>query len=75
LAPDTPKNQKAFPQSAQQQPGCGFPLIKLVALFSLSSGALLPGVWTFSSGLAAPDDVETGASGTDLPPGPHALGR
>jgi hypothetical protein len=25
LAPDTPKNQKAFPQSAQQQPGCGFP--------------------------------------------------
>ena len=41
LAPDTPKNQKAFPQSAQQQPGCGFPLIKLVALFSLSSGALL----------------------------------
>ena len=41
LAPDTPKNQKAFPQSAQQQPGCGFPLIKLVALFSLGSGALL----------------------------------
>src|SRR3989454_3041890 len=40
-APDTKKNQKAFPQSASQKEGCGFPLIKLVALFSLSSGALL----------------------------------
>jgi hypothetical protein len=41
LAPDTPKNQKAFPQSTRQNEGCGFPLLKLVALFSLSSGALL----------------------------------
>jgi len=41
LAPDTPKNQKAFPQSTRQKEGCGFPLLKLVALFSLSSGALL----------------------------------
>ena len=41
LAPDTGENQRAFPQSANQQPGCGFPLLKLVGLFSLSSGALL----------------------------------
>jgi len=40
-APDTKKNQQAFPQSASQEPGCGFPLLKLVALFSLASGALL----------------------------------
>jgi len=40
-APDTPKNQRAFPQSARQRPGCGFPLVRWVALFSLSSGALL----------------------------------
>jgi DDE family transposase len=38
---DTPKNQAAYPQSASQKPGCGFPFIRLVGLFSLSSGALL----------------------------------
>ena len=38
--PDTAKNQAAYPQSARQKPGCGFPLLKLVGLFSLSSGAL-----------------------------------
>ena len=40
-APDTAANQRAYPQSSRQLPGCGFPLIKWVALFSLSSGALL----------------------------------
>jgi hypothetical protein len=39
--PDTPKNQRAYPQSRSQKPGCGFPLMKLVAIFSLSSGVLL----------------------------------
>jgi hypothetical protein len=38
---DTPGNQAAYPQSASQKPGCGFPLLRLVGLFSLSSGALL----------------------------------
>lgn len=40
-AADTKPNQRAFPQSARQQPGCGFPLVRWVALFSLSTGALL----------------------------------
>ncbi len=39
--PDTPKNQHAYPQSGAQQPGCGFPLLRLVGVFSLSTGALL----------------------------------
>lgn len=39
--PDTPKNQRAYPQSAQQKPGCGFPLMKMVGIFSLSTGVLL----------------------------------
>lgn len=39
--PDTPKNQRAYPQSRSQKPGCGFPLMKLVGIFSLASGALL----------------------------------
>jgi len=39
--PDTPKNQRAYPQPGGQKPGCGFPLLKLVGVFSLSTGALL----------------------------------
>ena len=39
--PDTPANQKRWPQPSSQKPGCGFPLLRLVGLFCLSSGALL----------------------------------
>jgi len=39
--PDTPANQRAYPQPSSQKPGCGFPVMKLVGLFSLASGALL----------------------------------
>ena len=39
--PDTPENQRAFPQSLDQKPGCGFPLVRLVVLFCLASGALV----------------------------------
>jgi hypothetical protein len=42
--PDTPENQALWPQSSEQQPGCGFPALKLVGLFSLSSGAFLESV-------------------------------
>jgi DDE family transposase len=39
--PDTPANQKAFPQSRSQQAGLGFPLVRLVAILSLGTGAVL----------------------------------
>jgi len=39
--PDTPLNQRAYPQSKIQKPGLGFPKIRLVAMLSLSCGALL----------------------------------
>src|SRR5438105_656034 len=39
--PDTQKNQRAYPQSSSQTPGCGFPLMKLVGVFSLATGVLL----------------------------------
>lgn len=39
--PDTPKNQAEYPQSTSQKPGCGFPIMKLVAVFSLTTGVLL----------------------------------
>lgn len=40
-APDTPANQKAYPQPGAQQPGCGFPVLKLVGVFCLFTGVLL----------------------------------
>jgi hypothetical protein len=39
--PDTPKNQRAYPQSRAQKHGCGFPLMRILGIFSLSSGVLL----------------------------------
>jgi hypothetical protein len=39
--PDTAANQKRWPQSKEQKPGCGFPWLKLTGLFCLASGALL----------------------------------
>ena len=39
--PDTQANQAVYPQSGEQQPGLGFPLAMLVALISLSTGAVL----------------------------------
>jgi len=38
---DTPANQQPYPQPRSQKPGCGFPLMKLVVIFSLCSGAVL----------------------------------
>ncbi len=37
---DTPENQALYPQAPGQKPGCGFPLLKFLPLFSLSSGAI-----------------------------------
>ena len=38
---DTAQNQAAFPQPTSQKPGLGFPISRLLALFCLSSGAVL----------------------------------
>ena len=38
-APDTPANQEAWPQPRSQKPGLGFPLLRMVALFSLATAA------------------------------------
>jgi len=39
--PDTPENQKTYPQQPNQKPGLGFPILRLVAVISLSCGAVL----------------------------------
>lgn len=46
-APDTPANQKAYPQQSVQKPGCGFPILRVLALLSLTSGLLT--AWTVGS--------------------------
>jgi hypothetical protein len=38
---DTPHNQAEYPQHANQEPGCGFPIAKIVVMFSLATGAAL----------------------------------
>jgi Transposase DDE domain len=39
--PDTPANQRAFPRRKHQKHGVGFPILRLVVLFSLACGAAL----------------------------------
>jgi len=39
--PDTDKNQKAYPKSKKLPPGVGFPLMRLVVVFSLAVGTVL----------------------------------
>src|SRR5262249_14152048 len=38
---DTAANQAAYPQQAQQQPGLGFPIARLVVVFGLACGAVI----------------------------------
>src|SRR6516165_10240372 len=39
--PDTPKNQRDYPQPDTQKPGLGFPHARIAAVFSLACGAVL----------------------------------
>jgi hypothetical protein len=38
---DTEENQRHYPQPASQKEGCGFPVMRIVATFSLASGVML----------------------------------
>ena len=39
--PDTEENQRLYPQPRTQKPGCGFPVMRIVAVFSLATGVVL----------------------------------
>jgi hypothetical protein len=39
--PDTPANQRVYPQSRAQRPGVGFPLLRWVVLIGLATGTVL----------------------------------
>jgi hypothetical protein len=48
--PDTPENQATFPQNREQKSGLGFPTARLVAIISLSCGAVLEWVTSACEG-------------------------
>jgi Transposase DDE domain len=41
VMPDTPENQAAYPQAKTQKPGLGFPIARLLVVFSLAVGTVL----------------------------------
>ena len=63
--PDTPANQKAYPQPVSQKPGVGFPLARFVTIISLATGAVVVVIY-FSSRAA----INSGDSATQpkIPP-------
>ena len=64
--PDTPELQAAFGQPTNQEPGCGFPVAKWLALFDVGTGTLLRSSTAplrsheMSSCAAISDDLEPG---------------
>ena len=44
LMSDTPENQAVYPQHSNQKSGCGFPIAKIVVMFSLITGAMVAGL-------------------------------
>jgi len=43
--PDTVANQKKYPQHSGQKEGCGFPIARLMCIFSLTTGIMLECLW------------------------------
>ncbi len=41
VMPDTPENQAAYPQAKTQAPGLGFPIARILVVFSLAVGTVL----------------------------------
>jgi hypothetical protein len=37
---DTLENQQEYPQPSNQKPGCGFPIARMIGIFSLATGAI-----------------------------------
>lgn len=50
LMPDSDENQAKYPQSKQQKPGLGFPIMRIVGIISLGCGAMLDWVSGACSG-------------------------
>lgn len=72
--PDTPANQRRWPQHSSQKAGCGFPVVKVLGVFCLSTGGWLGyalsrwnrhdlGLWSKVAHLLRRGDVLLGDAG------------
>lgn len=71
---DTAENQAAYPQSTAQQPGVGFPILRLVALTSLATGMITAGACGPYAGKETGETALLRALFDDLAPGDVLLG-
>src|SRR5262245_35294859 len=69
--PDTPELQAAFGQPGNQQPGCGFPVAKWLALFDVATGMLLRSA---TAPLRSHEMSRCAALSNDLSPGDVVMG-
>jgi len=69
--PDTPELQKAFGMPSGQAPGCGFPVVHLLVLFSAATGLLID-LW--ASRLHTGDMARTGEAHLHLDAGDILIG-
>jgi hypothetical protein len=69
--PDTPELQAAFGQPGNQQPGCGFPVAKWLALFDVATGMLLRSA---TAPLRSHEMSRCAAISDDLEPGDVVMG-
>jgi hypothetical protein len=69
--PDTPELQRAFGQPGNQEPGCGFPVARWLALFDVATGMLLRSA---TAPLRTHDMALAGGIADGLGPGDVVLG-
>jgi hypothetical protein len=72
--PDTADNQRAYPQTRAQKPGVGFPLMRVVVIFSLSVGTVLEAAFNPYRGKETGETAMLRALLGSLEPGDLLLG-
>jgi putative transposase len=72
--PDTPRNQGAYPQHTAQQPGLGFPIVRMVVLLSLATAAVCGAAFGPYAGKETGESALLRSLLNDLNPGDILLG-
>jgi putative transposase len=72
--PDTPCNQRAYPQNTAQQPGLGFPIVRMVLLLSLATAAVCGAAFGPYAGKETGESALLRSLLNDLNPGDILLG-
>jgi len=72
--PDTPENQQAFPQSASQREGCGFPQGRLVGLVCATTGVVVDRHVTPAKGKGTGESTALRAMIERIEPGTLVIG-